>query len=50
MDRTEEMEQFEEKILVNEHVTKETWAMNKFLTREEDLESLQAEDELIDMK
>ena len=35
---------------VNEHVSKDAWVMDPFLAKEEDVEHLQAEDELMDIK
>lgn len=35
---------------VNEHVAKDTWVMDPFLAKEEDVEYLQAVDELMDIK
>ncbi|KAM4560543.1 zinc finger BED domain-containing protein 5-like [Odontesthes bonariensis] len=35
---------------INEHVSKDAWVMDPFLAKEEDVEYLQAEDELMDIK
>lgn len=35
---------------VNEHIAKDAWVMDLFLAKEEDVEYLQAEDELMDIK
>lgn len=35
---------------INEHISKDAWVMDPFLAKEEDVEHLQAEDELVDIK
>ncbi|KAE8280292.1 Zinc finger BED domain-containing protein 5 Transposon-derived Buster1 transposase-like protein [Larimichthys crocea] len=35
---------------INEHITKDAWVMDPFLAKEEEVEHLQAEDELMDIK
>ena len=44
---TRHMEELQE---VNEHVSKDAWVMDPFLAKEEDVEHLQADDELMDIK
>lgn len=52
---TRHMEQLQEEMHsrfsdINEHVSKDAWVMDPFLAKEEDVEHLQAEDELMDIK
>ena len=52
---TRHMEQLQEDMHsrfsdINEHVSKDAWVMDPFLAKEEDVEHLQAEDELMDIK